>query len=543
MKFNFLFKSLVLSLFAVFVISCDKDFNEIGTDIIGEDHYNFDKYNDASVVAYNQKVDVVQTNNLPLNALGYYNNPVFGKTKASFVTQVELVGADPKFFNPSEVQIDSVYLYVPYFINSAKTVRDSETGDSTYELDSIQGGTKKIKLSLYESGYYLRDFDASSGLQQPQRYYSNQTPEFTAAIVNNSVLNNNILNDEDDVTQNNEFVFSNKEIKLTYVKDGETKVKQRLAPGMFLNLNKQFFKNKIANAPAGKLLNNNVFKNYFKGIYFKVDAATTDPDGGSMAMMDFSKGEITIVYRDETSSTNTTRVRKTLILKTLGNSVNLFENDDNTSYLNNIAAANPTLGDEKLYLKGQQGAMAVISLFGEANPITGKYPELQALKANGWLINEANLTFYIDKDAMGTAPEPNRIYLYDINNRRPLLDYFDDTTLGATEKFNKRIHGGIIEVDDAQNPRGVKYKVKLTRHIRNLINNDSTNVKLGLVVTENIGNVTTARLKTPLSPRLDRVPFSSVINPLGTVIYGSKASPNVPEAKRMKLEIFYTKPE
>lgn len=543
MKFNFLFKSLLLSLFAIFVISCDKDFNEIGTDIIGEDHYNFDKYSEASVVAYNQKVDVVQTNNLPVNALGYYNNPVFGKTKASFVTQVELVGADPKFFNPAAVEIDSVYLYVPYFIDSKKTVRDSETGDSTYELDSIQGGTKKIKLSLHESGYYLRDFDASSGLQQPQRYYSNQTSEFTAAIVNNSVLNDNILNDEDDVTQNEEFVFSNKEIKLTYVKDGETKVKQRLAPGMFLNLNKQFFKNKIANAPAGKLLNNNVFKNYFKGIYFKVDAATTDPDGGSMAMMDFSKGEITIVYRDETSSTNTTRIRKTLILKTLGNSVNLFENDDNTAYLSNIAAANPTLGDEKLYLKGQQGAMAVISLFGEANSITGKFPELEALKTNGWLINEANLTFYIDKDAMGTAPEPNRIYLYDINNRRPLLDYFDDTTLGVTEKFNKRIHGGIIEVDDAQNPRGVKYKVKLTRHIRNLINNDSTNVKLGLVVTENIGNVSTARLKTPVSPRLDRVPFSSVINPLGTVIYGSKVSPNVPEAKRMKLEIFYTKPE
>ena len=48
MKFNFLFKSFILVLCTLVVISCDIDYNEIGTDIIGEDHYNFDKYTDAS---------------------------------------------------------------------------------------------------------------------------------------------------------------------------------------------------------------------------------------------------------------------------------------------------------------------------------------------------------------------------------------------------------------------------------------------------------------------------------------------------------------
>ena len=52
------------------------------------------------------------------------------------------------------------------------------------------------------------------------------------------------------------------------------------------------------------------------------------------------------------------------------------------------------------------------------------------------------------------------------------------------------VAGGIIEKDaatSAYNKRGIKYKVRLTNHIMNLISKDSTNVRLGLVVTESIG--------------------------------------------------------
>jgi hypothetical protein len=62
---------------------------------------------------------------------------------------------------------------------------------------------------------------------------------------------------------------------------------------------------------------------------------------------------------------------------------------------------------------------------------------------------------------------------------------------------------------------------------------------LGLVVTEDINLVTSSYLKTPNS-FTSQVPKASVMNPLGTILYGGKST--VPVDKRLKLEIFYTKP-
>ena len=109
--------------------------------------------------------------------------------------------------------------------------------------------------------------------------------------------------------------------------------------------------------------------------------------------------------------------------------------------------------------------MAVIDVFGPDADNNGIADEIEAIKANGWMINEANLTFYIDRTAMANTgiSEPNRIFLYDLNNKRPLVDYSFDFSSNATyPKFNKFVHGGIIEKEDVDNGRGIKYKVRIT---------------------------------------------------------------------------------
>jgi hypothetical protein len=548
MKINFLHKAFLALTFAVFVTSCDKDYNEIGTNIVGDNHFLFDKYNGTTVLAYNQNTGAVQTNNLALNTIGYYNHPVFGKTTASFVTQLELIVAEPKFYNPAEVVIDSVYLYVPYFSKLEST--DSDTGNQTFILDSVYDASKRIKLSVYESGYYLRDFDPSTGLQERQNYYSNQFSDFDNAKIGNP-LNDDVLQE----SQNVNFKFSDEEIKITYQKDGEQIVKERKTPGIWMNLNKEFFMNKIVNAPSGMLINNNTFKEYFRGLFFKVEPNANFPDSGAMAMLNFAQGKITMVYHDETSSTNTVRVRRALALNLAGNTVNVFQNQYNSTFTNAINNPNITQGDQKLYLKGQEGSMNVIELFGSTDVVkynseTGELEngsnsipdEIDQIKYNKWLINEANLTFYVDKDAMANSIEPDRIYLYDLQNRRPILDYYRDTSIiSSNPKLNKYIHGGILEKENVTGGRGIKYKIRVTDHIKNIIKNDSTNVKLGLVVTEIITNVSNNKLKTPINARLDRVPVSSIINNTGTVLYGSNI--NVADDKRLKLEIYYTKPD
>ena len=167
------------------------------------------------------------------------------------------------------------------------------------------------------------------------------------------------------------------------------------------------------------------------------------------------------------------------------------------------------------------------------------------------VVNDAAITFSIDNQTMNTgspvAYEPNRIYLYDIKNKRPVLDYYTDQYANSLQpKLAKNVHGGIITKD--ADGRGTQYKIRITNHLRNLIKyTDSTNVKLGVVVTENIGVVTNKRLKNSFitgTQTVSEAPTMSVTNMLGTVLYGSNIPVGDPnEDKKLKLTIYYTEPK
>ncbi|WP_417357721.1 DUF4270 domain-containing protein [Flavobacterium sp.] len=522
----------------VSVIACDYEYNEVGSDIIQDDvhHNGIEKYV-ANAVAFDKPTGSVQTNNMPINSLGVYDSPVFGKTISRFVTQVALASENPTLTNPV---IDTVYLYVPYFSNLESTDTD---GESTYTLDSIFGGeNSKIKLNIFENGYYLRSTDPGSE-DGAQKYYSDDRSLIDA--YKGSVLLNNSANTD----ENDQFFFSKAEIdrKVT-LEDGSQKLVERFKPGMYLQLNKDFFTEKIFNAPDGSLVNNNVFKDYFRGLYFDVEQVSDD---SAMGMMDFTDGKIVILYTDTKldingdpvfdDEGNIETISKTITLNLTGNTVNLFDNTYNDTFSSAISSSDEVEGDERLYVKGGEGSLAFINIldqvdldFLKPDPVTGERV----------LINEANLTFYIDKAAMTNAVEPNRLYLYDVKNKRPLYDYYvDQTTNSSNPKYSRYIYGGILEYDD--DGEGLRYKVRITDHVNNIVNKDSTNVVLGLAVTESISQISNAALRTPFTigtTEVKSAPVSSVISPMGTVLYGSKSGTNVPEDKRLKLEIYYTKP-
>lgn len=535
---------VVLAFLGFTLFSCDKDFNTIGVDIIDDNHFVFGTPDrDATVVAYNEDLPIVQTDNLTINPLGIYRNSTFGTQTANFVTQLVLPSSTPSFKIINEdPEITEVVLYIPYF-STAGTTTD---GVTQYTLDSLYG-TSKLKLSVFENGYFLRDLDPSNNFTQAQKYYSNQGNDFEifkrgAAADGTSVAGGERLNNSTTTSENDAFYFNNTQITETSTDDEGTETTKKLVPGMYFTLNKEYFQKKIIGGYLdGKLSNANVFNDYFRGLYFKVEPSAEDPNGSSLAMINFRGGKITIKYKEDfekiTGNTSTViRTNKTLDLTLGGYSASLVTQNRTTEYQNALQNASPTLGDERLFINGGAGSMAIIDLFGRDED--GESAELENYRSKGWLINEANLTFRIDRDAMGENKEPQRIYLYDINNKRPILDYVRDQTSSSKVKFAKRIHSGIIVKED---DKGVYYKIRLTNHISNLLRKDSTNVRLGLVVTEAISVVSNNSLKNPSASGLKEVPLASVLSPLGTVLYGSKSS--VPLDKRLKLEIYYTKPD
>jgi len=542
-KRSLFIKIFLFSLSFVFMMSCDTDYDQLGSDVVDGDIHNSIIKFEPGIAAYDMPTGSVQSNNLEVNTLGAYNHPIFGTTVASFVSQLELGTAAPTFDQPV---LDSVYIYVPYHSRLNATAAD---GSSTYLLDSIYGDTTAFRLSVKKNNFFLRDADASNNNTVTQKYYTSDRP------LVEGVVGESLLADEAGASiQSVDFRYSAAEVHRKATPPGGTlKTVENLAPGMFLNLNKSIFQTLIIDAQnSGNLANNNVFKNYFRGIYFKAEQIGSN---SSMAALKFASGVITMRYRDVTRTNGSIVLNadgtikytyKTLLLNLRGNTINFLENTAvQPAYLAAINTSTPLTGDSRLYVKGGEGSAAFIDI----NP-----NDIESLKAlnstgNGILINEANLVFYVDKAAMTDAKvEPLRVLLYDVNNKRPVYDYYTDvTTVNGFPKFQKYVYGGLAEYEATGDTRVARYKIRITDHINNLVNKDSTNVKLGLVVTESIAVTVNSAVKTPFNAgtqQVQAVPAASVMHPFGTILFGNNIPVGDPNYdKRLKLEVYYTKPD
>ncbi|HMR16584.1 MAG TPA: DUF4270 family protein, partial [Mariniflexile sp.] len=169
-------------------IACDKDYAVLESDVLGEENTNFNTNTELfQIVAYNKKLEAVQINGLPSNLLGVYNDPAFGQTTASIVTQLLPVTYNPDFgTNP---QVESVILNIPYYSRVTGVV----DGNSTYTIsDSLygknpDGSINPMKLTIYKNNYFLRDFDPNLPTGDQQNYYSRAEGSLNAT--NNFVLN------------------------------------------------------------------------------------------------------------------------------------------------------------------------------------------------------------------------------------------------------------------------------------------------------------------------------------------------------------------
>lgn len=557
MRNSIFFKFLLLVVGNALFISCDKDYNEVGDALIGENHFDLTKDIESSVQSTWKKTGAIASNNLDINALGVLDNSVFGQTTANFATQVQLASVNPTIDSNLAQKVQSVTLYIPYFTN--KNVGTGTDGRPVYVLDSIYGNKdSKIKLSIYENKYLLgtenKEPEPAPILDPnyPQLYYTNDSDKIpnnpTGQLLNNSV----------DAKQNDEFVFSPNEYKIVTPASGSTAEKTTyIAPGMRLDLDKAFFEDLLFDKsnPDYDLSSNAVFEKYFKGLYFNVEKVSAE---GVLAMLNFKKGTITVNYKEKAVATDAdVSVEKSIVLNLTGNTVNLLNNG--------IAGGgyDSAPSSDRIYLRGGEGSVGEINLFNPSVDVVkynrttkeiesganGIPDELDNIKYKGWLINEASLTFYVDQTAMTNVAEPNRIYLYDVTNKVPIMDYYYDGTSSISPNYQKRVLGGIIEKD--ADGRGLRYKIKITNYIRDLVNKDFTNVKLGVSVTQAITNATFKKVKdspapyevwkalTPQQKNPYHYPTSSVMSPLGTILYGSNETD---DTKKLKLEIYYTKP-
>ncbi len=586
--------TVLLALILVFN-ACDKDYASIGVDVIGNNNFETNSIS-YPVITFNSKIKPVQTNNLTSSLLGVYNDPVYGITSANLLSQLNLATGSQNRTYGVNIKLDSIVLTIPYFSGVDPDESTDENGNTNYLLDSIYGNAETpLKLSIYKNNYFLRDFDPNTDFAQSQKYYSSGETSLGSPISVSEM-------ESELIYQNDSLFFDKNGIILTTNNSSDSEVEEeitsRLSPALRLKLDSLFWKeNIIDKIGEPELSNTNNFKEYFRGLYFKVesngvdspmillnissstsnvtvhfssvaefddddsdgipnvadadidgdgnideDSLDTDGDGIKDTADADIDGDGTIDedildinsdgINDEVLAVNS----NTIVLNLNGNRVNIFDNSGfNSSILSEIENANTVDGDEKLYLKGGEGSMAVIDLFGGIES-----PEFIEFKSHqdDWIINEANLIFYEDESTITDEDHNNdRLFVYDLNNNIPLIDYFRDSQ-STINPFNSILSHLGKRYTDAQGNN--KFKIKITEHINNILLKDSTNTKLGLTISSNVNSYdTSGLLGVTESDDVKKIPTGTVLSPKGTVVYGNNSSLS---DKKVKLEIYYTNP-
>ncbi|MDA8874701.1 DUF4270 domain-containing protein [Winogradskyella sp.] len=503
------------------------------------------------VISYNKPLNPIQTNNLGLNMLGVYDDPTYGRTVASLLTQVNTSLLDPSFGD--NVILDSVVLTIPFFSRNVGVIDETFID---YEIDSVlpRGESyNPIKLSIFENTYFLRDFNPNDDFDSDQAYFSNKSASITEQI--GALDLESVLIDEIE-----SLTISNQEIILTDGADTDAVITERLSPRIRLVWDKDvaeddavisYWTNKIiAQEGLSTLSNPNNFNDYFRGLYFKAEPESMS-DNGSLMLLNLSQQEsnITLYYSFDSPTQESERDQSTYLLTFSPTRVNFFENDFTTL----IPTGDEVNGDDRLFLKGGEGSLAGIKLFDGLNPddddttdntfeawrkqyvILNDLGEFESYRR---LINEANLIFYVDQDQV-MGEEPDRLYLYNRANGVPLLDYIQDSQNNSVPLLSIPNHLGILEREDTDEGKGIRYKMKITSHVNSLLLDNAENVQLGIAVSGNVNLEATVPqyIEQTGTDEESTVPVSSIITPRGTILHGSNSEDIT---KRLYLEIFYT---
>ena len=515
-------KVLFLLLFVLLLSnSCEDDFTTLGGDFINSLELP-EPYVVQNLATYSDNILSVQSNTLNNYLLGQFSDPVFGNTEVNILTQLELQNTNPDFGqNPT---LDSVVLTLPLFSQLIDT--------DTYRLDSIfgEGG---FKISIFESNQFLRDIDPGEDgdFENQQIYYSDQFGEFE-----NNIESTPLLTSEEIVPSD----LTETQILFDQL-DTSNIDTLRVSPRIRLKLPNDFFQEKVLNNQnTVNLVSQSSFKNFLRGLYIKTQEPT---DNGTLVNFDLSNQDanITLYYKSLRPPPSLEVENNDSLIETFnkfnlnfaGNTINFYDNS-NTLDLSNQDTIN---GEENLFIKGGQGIVGIIDPFnGPDDNENGIADEIDELRNKNWLINEANLIFYVDKTlADQLEDKPNRVFAFDLDRNRVLIDYSLDQSATANPLTSRRNHLGPLTEDNGN----FFYKIRITNHINNIINNDSTNTRIGLVITQNVNQ---ARILDVRETELDQVETyieSAISTPRGTVFHGN-LSPD--EEKRLKLQIFFTKP-
>jgi hypothetical protein len=482
--------------------SCQNDNSDFGVNIVKEGATTVQK-SEIDLLAYNfYNNDSIQADVNTLNnvVLGIYDEPVFGKCKAEYLTQVRLKEGlrNPYFGTDSKIEEVTLSIYPSYstlesdikvlseevtVVNPNNTEKRIKT-ITEYKLNNLIGDTSKnLKLKVSSLKNYL-------GNKESKKY-------------SNTFANYEIENELGNLEIND------KKITGEVIKDGNGTIKEEIKPSIRISLSNEYFTNLIFEKNA--LKDDLHLLQYLKGLIINVEN-----ENGYFFRFNPNQVELKIKYtnkKDDTSRNTLTYSFDVSSSFNVRNGNYTFTRSE--EFLNKIKNPNTTLGDEKLYLQGMGGSRAYIKINDIQIDDLKKRIEKERLA-----IVSAKIKLHVAEESTSLDKPPyifaNQVTISEgkITNYQVFDDFF---------VFNKLAGWNFSPIYDSTKNY---YELNITQHVQNLIQNKITDNKPILV---DVGTFT----GTTNPNNNDRA-----YNPHRLVVYGNNTSNT---SKKIKLEIILTK--
>lgn len=395
--------AIVFTLLAFVLWNCKEDPNSTGMELLpGSDIKTVgQQVEKESIVAYTENDVRLRTDEPNYNLFGTFNDPVFGKTTAQMAAQVRLTSF-PKYNESS--QVDSVVLYLLY----------KELYGDTTTLQSL-------KVYELQNDVYLDTTDATGTGDLP--YYQD--------VDLKSFASSTPIGELDFYPT---FRLDSTETD-TLVQELAIKLDHNIAE-------------KLMNADSLDMVDNDVFVDFFKGLY--VEAEDVDNGGALLSLYTLAAGSnLTLYYTNVTDTLVTDSLSYIYRINSNSARINSFTHDyTNTPFADQLNE-HPAEPDSLIYLQTMGGLRAKVEI-----------PSLDNWKdSSGYIINKAELVFQVDTivSDYNKYEIPRGLYL-------TAVDSVGEEYFPYDYSISSSLYGGGFNSDDAT------YRFILTHQLQNIIN-------------------------------------------------------------------------
>ncbi len=423
---------LAFFLLAGVVQDCQRpDEKQLGSKVLpNEDGLDVEGIDSTTIEVVSRKGDSINTDQPSLSLAGSYNDPLYGKVRTAFYTQVLLQASNIDLGDPANLELDSIVLSLKY--------------------NGIYGGEDRQAFQVFEM---------KEGLNRDSSYFSDDS----VALLSDPLNMNNGQPIKPDLSEE------------VVVGDGDT-----LAPQLRLRLKDKLGNRLLDESGSGVFENNEAFLDFFPGFYVGVKGKDHVKGRGGVISFDLldPDSRLTLYYRN-TSSGDTTTLEMNIEADAARFTSIVTDHSEGAV---GESFGDQAVGKEKAFL--QAGGGTVVKL---------RFPHLMNYVDSGMVgVNKAELVLPVNKEESDFTLPPGAIHIPGDEYQGSLLPgkeraFFPVSRIFAVKrtpdgkvKFIPDQFEGDEHVGGFYDGSEKAYRINMTRQVQQVLSGDIPNKTIEL---------------------------------------------------------------